>query len=345
MGVGAVFAGAMIGASAAGIVKKNEPKAEVGICAAYSGLPSEDGETAGMMFVPAGTFAMGSERHQPEERFTHVVRMEGFWIDRHEVTNAQFEKFVEATGYVTLAERGVDLKTQPNTSKELFVPGSVVFKPPNERDVRGTPWWQYIAGADWKHPSGPGSSIRDKRNHPVVNVAYGDALAYARWRGHTLPTEAQWEFAARGGRDGEDDWSSAFDTEGNPIANTWQGIFPVLNTIDDGYAGTAPVGCFKPNGYGLYDMIGNVWEWTSDWYEPSHPRDAASNPVGPNSLDILPVRGESPSRVIKGGSYLCSSNYCARYRPAARQPQEIDLSAAHIGFRTVVARSSSERAQ
>ena len=166
--------------------------------------------------------------------------------------------------------------------------------------------------------------------------------AVARWRGRELPTEAQWEFAARGGRDGEDDWSSAFDAEGKPIANTWQGIFPIYNTNEDGYAATAPVGCFKPNGYGLYDMIGNVWEWTSDWYRPGHPREKAVNPSGPELQDLALTAGQSPSRVIKGGSFLCASNYCARYRPAARQPQEVDLGAAHLGFRTVLNRSESE---
>lgn len=307
-------------------------------CASYSGLPAQDGENAGMALIPGGSFKMGSDRHRPEERFTHIVRVDGFWIDRHEVTNAQFGEFVEATGYVTLAERGLDPKTHPGMPKELLAAGSVVFIPPNDRAGGGrlTQWFQYVAGADWKHPTGPGSSIAGKDNHPVVHVAYEDALAYARWRGRSLPTEAQWEFAARGGRDGEDDWSSAFDAEGKPIANTWQGIFPILNSNDDGYAGTAPVGCFKPNGYGLYDMIGNVWEWTSDLYAASHPSEAADNPTGPAVVSLRLAPNQSPTRVIKGGSYLCASNYCARYRPAARQPQEVDLGAAHIGFRTVL---------
>jgi formylglycine-generating enzyme required for sulfatase activity len=340
MGLATALAGATIGAFA----QTNTTKPEVGNCVAYSGLPAEDGETAGMVFIHGGTFIMGSERHQPEERFTHIVRVNGFWIDRHEVTNAQFLKFVAATGYVTLAERGLDPKTHPGMAKELLVPGSVVFIQPTDatRGGRITQWWQYIAGANWREPAGPGSSIAGKESHPVVHIAYEDALAYARWRGRSLPTEAQWEFAARGGRDGEDDWSSAFDADGKPIANTWQGIFPVYNTNDDGYAGTAPVGCFRPNGYGLYDMIGNVWEWTSDAYRPSHPREAAVNPAGPELQEVA-ARGQSPNRVIKGGSHLCSSNYCARYRPAARQPQETDLSAAHLGFRTVLNRSNSER--
>ena len=286
--VSLALTGVMVGAFATGIQQRSTTTAEVGSCAAYVGFPTEEGETSGMAFISGGTFRMGSERHQPEERFTHIVRVDGFWIDRHEVTNAQFKQFVDATGYLTLAERGLDPKAYPDTDKEFLVPGSVVFMQPTDarRGGRMTDWWQYVAGASWRQPNGPGSSIADKENHPVVHVAYEDALAYARWRGRSLPTEAQWEFAARGGRDGEDDWSSAFDAEGKPIANTWQGVFPVLNTKDDGYAGTSPVGCFKPNGYGLYDMIGNVWEWTSDWYRPGHSRETAANPTGPELVSL-----------------------------------------------------------
>jgi formylglycine-generating enzyme len=299
--------------------------------------PPGEGDAADTVFIPGGGFTMGSDRHRPEERYTHVVRLEGFWIDRTEVTNAQFGKFVAATGHVTLAERGGDPKVHANLPKELLAPGSVAFITPTDLSRGGsvTQWFQYIAGADWRHPEGPNSSVAGRENHPVVHVAYEDAMAYARWLGHSLPTEAQWEYAARGGRDGDDDLSSAFDADGKPIANTWQGIFPVLNSKDDGYAGTSPVGCFGPNGYGLYDMIGNVWEWTNDWYRPGHPRVPAAEPQGPSLVDFRLGPGQIPSRVIKGGSYLCAFNYCARYRPAARQPQEVDLSAAHIGFRTV----------
>jgi formylglycine-generating enzyme required for sulfatase activity len=327
-----------IGAFATGIDQPGASAPAIGSCAAYLGLPAGKGGTAGMAFIPGGTFRMGSERHQPEERFTHVVRVDGFWIDRHEVTNAQFKQFVDATGYRTLAERGLDPNAYPNMPKETLVAGSVVFiQPTNVRQGgRITQWWQYVAGANWRQPTGPGSTIAGKDNHPVVHITYEDALAYAHWRGRELPTEAQWEFAARGGRDGEDDWSSAFDADGKPIANTWQGIFPVLNTNDDGHVGTAPVGCFKPNGYGLYDMIGNVWEWTSDWYRPGHPREPAANPTGPERASIRLASGQAERRVIKGGSYLCAANYCARYRPAARHAQEVDLGAAHLGFRTVL---------
>jgi sulfatase modifying factor 1 len=340
--VAATAMGALVAYGLVAAAGETLPTAEVGGCAAYSGLPTGNNDTAGMTFIRAGAFTMGSERHQPEERFTHVTRVDGFWIDRHEVTNVQFKQFVDATGYRTLAERGLDPKTHPGMDEELLVPGSVVFIRPTEVRRGGdiAQWWQYVAGANWRLPAGPGSTITGKENHPVVHIAYEDALAYARWRGRELPTEAQWEFAARGGRDGEDDWSSAFDADGKPIANTWQGVFPVLNTKDDGYAGTAPVGCFKPNGYGLYDMIGNVWEWTSDWYRPSHPRETAVNPTGPDLVSIRVAPGQTASRVIKGGSHLCSSNYCSRYRPAARQPQETDLSAAHLGFRTVLNRAN-----
>jgi formylglycine-generating enzyme len=334
--IGTLSICAMIGLLITTVPQKGTAHAEIVSCAAYSGLPAEGGDTAGMTFIPGGTFVMGSEQHRPEERFTHVVRVDGFWIDRHEVTNAQFQKFVRATGYLTLAKRGLDVKSRPDMPNDMLVPGSVVFIAPTDAQLGGriTQWWRYVAGANWHQPTGPGSTVADKLNHPVVHVAYEDALAYARWRGRDLPTEAQWEFAARGGREGEDDWSSAFDGDGKPIANTWQGLFPIFNSEEDGYSGTAPVGCFMPNGYGLYDMIGNVWEWTADWYKPSHAREPAVNPSGPEFHQVS-ARG-SPSRVIKGGSFLCASNFCARYRPAARQPQEVDLSAAHIGFRTVL---------
>src|SRR3954453_17562583 len=272
LGFSAVTIGVAIGAFATGIKQDDGPRPQVGTCAAYSGLAVGEEERPGMVFVPGGGFMMGSERHRPEERFSHLVRVDGFWIDRHEVTTAQFHQFVDETGYVTLAERGLDPKTHPGMPKEMLVPGSVVFIPPTANAGKLSQWWQYVPGADWRHPAGPSSTIDGKHNHPVVHITYEDALAYARWKGRDLPTEAQWEYAARGGRDGEDDWSSAFDPKGKPIANTWQGLFAALNTEEDRYPGTAPVGFFPPNGYGLYDMIGNVWEWTSDWYRPNHSR-------------------------------------------------------------------------
>ena len=307
-------------------------------CKSYSGLPSEGGDKAGMAFISGGTFSMGSDNERPEERYSHVVRVDSFWIDRTEVTNAQFAKFVEATKYVTLAERGLDPKTHPGMPADLLAPGSMLFIKPTALTRGGdlTQWWQYVKGANWRQPEGPGSSIKGRENHPVVHVTYEDALAYAHWLGRELPTEAQWEYAARGGKYDGEDWSQAYDKNGKPVANTWQGIFPVYNTEEDGYAGTAPVGCFPPNGYGLFDMIGNVWELTSDWYQPGHSRDPATNPNGPSLLQVRIEAGKSPSKVIKGGSYLCAYNYCSRYRPTARQPQEVDLGAGHIGFRTVL---------
>jgi formylglycine-generating enzyme required for sulfatase activity len=307
-------------------------------CAAHSGLPAGGGDKAGMVFIPGGAFAMGSDRQRPEERFTHVVRVDGFWIDKHEVTNAQFQRFVAATGYVTRAERGPDPKTHEGLAGDMLVAGSALFVQPTRLGRGGdiTQWWQYVKGASWREPEGPGSTIEGRDNHPVVHVAYEDAAAYARWRGRELPTEAQWEFAARGGRADEPDWMSAFAADGTPVANTWQGVFPVYDTAEDGYAGRAPVGCFGPNGYGLYDMIGNVWEWTSDWYRPGHAQAPADNPAGPHLREVHLAAGQMPSRVIKGGSYLCAPNYCARYRPTARQPQEADLSTGHVGFRTVL---------
>lgn len=306
-------------------------------CKTYSGIPEGEGEKAGMVFVPGGSFVMGSDRERPEERFSHQVTVEGFWIDQHEVTNAEFAQFVETTGYKTLAERGIDPKTHPGM-EELTAPGSILFVKPTKLGRGGdlTQWWQYLEGANWREPDGPGSSIEGRQNHPVVHVAYEDALAYARWKGRELPTEAQWEFAARGGRGPDADWTMAYDEAGKPLANSWQGIFPVYNTEEDGYAGSAPVGCFPPNPYGLYDMLGNVWELTGDWYVPQHRRVAALNPDGPSMLELRTAAGQSPSKVIKGGSYLCSHNYCSRYRPTARQPQEVDLSAGHLGFRTVL---------
>jgi len=310
------------------------------LCDGYAGLPEAEGPHAGMVWIEGGSFTMGDDEERPEERTAHAVTLGGFWIDRHEVTNAQFARFVEATGYVTIAERGLDPKDHPGIPPELLAPGAVVFTPPdgllNLVDV--SQWWRYTAGADWRHPSGPGSSIAGRANHPAVNLAYEDAQAYARWLGRELPSEAQWEFAARGGLDGATySWGDEYyDPVAGWRANTWQGLFPLKDNVDDGYHGAAPVGCFAPNGYGLFDMAGNVWEYARDWYVPEHPPAPAIDPVGPDLALAARYAGPSgPSVVIKGGSYLCAPNFCARYRPAARQPQELNLGASHLGFRTV----------
>jgi sulfatase modifying factor 1 len=311
------------------------------LCGGYAGLPESSGLTAGMVKIAGGSFTMGDDDQRPEERRAHPVTVSHFWIDRHEVTNAQFRRFVEATGYQTVAERGLDPKHHPGVPPELLAPGSTVFAMPTGllNLVGVGSWWHYVAGADWRHPTGPGSTIRGKDNHPVVDVAFEDAQAYAHWVGHDLPTEAQWEFAARGGLDGAAyGWGEEYyDPVAGWRANTWQGLFPVNDNADDGYHGTAPVGCFAPNRYGLVDMIGNVWEYTRDWWVPGHPMEAAIDPEGPTpALAVRVAAGAEPSIVIKGGSWLCAPNFCARYRPAARQPQELGLGASHLGFRTVV---------
>ena len=301
---------------------------------------------ADMCFVPAATFRMGSDHHYPEEAPAHVVAVDGFWMDRYAVTNRDFERFVRETGYVTLAERPVDPALYPGAQPELLVPSSVVFvQPAGPVDLRNAyNWWRYVAGADWRHPRGPRSSLQGLWDHPVVHVAFEDAAAYARWIGKELPTEAEWELAARGGLDGaEFVWGDELAPNGEPRANTWQGDFPWQNTKDDGYEWTAPVGSFPPNGYGLHEMAGNVWEWTTDWYGSNHEGAtsaccAPSNPGGGKLEDSFDPREQIkiPRKVMKGGSYLCAPNYCRRYRPAARMAQPIDTATCHLGFRCIV---------
>jgi formylglycine-generating enzyme len=291
-----------------------------------------------MIWIAGGSFRMGSGAHYPEERPPRKATVSGFWIDRHEVTNAQFARFVAATGYKTMAERGLDAKDYPNLPAEALVPGSMVFFAPAKNTrvrTNSMDWWRYVPGADWRHPTGPQSSIVAKENHPAVHITHADALAYAAWLGRSLPTEAEWEFAARGGLNGKDfAWGDEQTPEGKWMANSWQGFFPFEDDKSDGHHGTAPVGCYPPNGYGLFDMVGNVWEWAADRYRHGHSfRDGTVDPQGPTETRTT---AGGVVRVIKGGSWLCSANFCARYRPAARQPQETDLGASHIGFRTVL---------
>jgi formylglycine-generating enzyme required for sulfatase activity len=299
-----------------------------------------------MVWVPEGTFLMGSERHYPEERPAHRVRVDGFWMDRCAVTNAAFRRFVDATRWVTLAERPADPADYPGATPALLAPASAVFrKTAGPVDLRNPAhWWTYVPGADWRHPHGPDSTIDDLAEHPVVQVAFADAAAYAAWAGKALPTEAEWERAARGGLDGaEFVWGDVLIPDGRSMANTWQGEFPWENVLTDGFAGTAPVGAFPPNGYGLYDMAGNVWELTTDWYqehgELAHACCTMDNPRGgarEHSLDPRTPHVRTPRKVMKGGSYLCAPNYCQRYRPAARMPQPLDTATCHVGFRCIV---------
>jgi formylglycine-generating enzyme len=300
----------------------------------------------GMVWIAGGTFRMGSDDHYPEEAPAHQVTVDGFWVDQHTVTNAEFARFVQRTRYVTVAERRPDPADYPGASAELLVPASAVFVMPTHRVGLENPynWWTYVPGADWRHPQGPGSSIKKRPDHPVVHVAWEDVEAYATWVGKVLPTEAEWEYAARGGLDGATyAWGEDLTPDGHWMANTWQGEFPVQNTHEDGYDGTAPIGRYPANGYGLVDMIGNVWEWTSDWYQPhaetSHACCTLENPRGgarQASFDPQTPDVAIPRRVMKGGSHLCSPNYCRRYRPAARMPQAIDTSTSHLGFRCIM---------
>lgn len=288
--------------------------------------------------IPGGTFQMGSQDHYREEGPVREVTVSPFAITATEVTNAEFAAFVAATGYVTTAERALDPATHAGWPEELLKPGSMVFSPPAEpvRLDDAMAWWAYVPGADWRHPTGPDSSIDGLDDHPVVQVSPEDAEAFSEWAGARLPTEAEWEFAARGGLDGaEYVWGEAYNPVEGWKANTWQGTFPADDTAADGHHGTAPVASYPPNGYGLYDMAGNVWEHVSDWWVPGHPDRAESDPAGP-PIELAarfsqPTIG--PLHVVKGGSWLCAPSYCLRYRPAARQPQESGLGSNHIGFR------------
>ena len=299
-----------------------------------------------MVWIPGGTFLMGSNDHYPEEAPVHSATVSGFWIDSTPVTNAEFRRFVKATGHVTVAERAPDPALYPGAKPEMLVPASVVFrKTCRPVDLRNPySWWTYVPGADWRHPEGPTSTLHGRERHPVVHVAYADVEAYLAWAGKSLPTEAEWEFAARGGLEGaEYAWGNELTPRGRHQANTWQGDFPHQNLLADGFEGTSPVGSFPPNGYGLYDMIGNVWEWTSDWYRAhSEAVDGCCAGIAERdadrerSIDPRMPTVRIPRKMMKGGSHLCAPNYCRRYRPAARMAQPIDTSTCHLGFRGVV---------
>ncbi|HEY8276737.1 MAG TPA: formylglycine-generating enzyme family protein [Methyloceanibacter sp.] len=300
-----------------------------------------------MIFIEGGTFRMGSDQHYREEAPAHNVTVNGFSIDPTPVTNRDFRKFVEATDYVTFAEIAPDPKDYPGALPHMLKPGSLVFTPPDGPvDLRNwSQWWNFRFGANWRRPYGPGSSINGLDDYPVVHVAFKDAEAYAKWAGKELPTEAEWEFAARGGLDGaEFAWGDHFNPAGKQLANTWQGKFPHENLKLDGYERTSPVKTYPSNGYGVYDMIGNVWEWTTDWYSTKHTGDAPKaccipeNPRGgpeDQSYDPCQPKIKIPRKVIKGGSHLCAPNYCRRYRPAARHAEAVDTSTSHVGFRCI----------
>ena len=314
--------------------------------------PPGPAPSAGMRWVPAGTFLMGSDAHYPEEAPAHKVTVDGFWIDSRPVTNEAFAKFVEETGHVTFAEIAPDPADYPGALAEMLHPGSLVFQKPsrpvNMRDMRN--WWRFTLGADWRHPGGPATDLEGMDRHPVVHVAFRDAEAYAKWAGKALPTEAEWERAARGGLEGAVyAWGDELMPRGRAMANYWQGQFPHENTLEDGWERTSPVGMFPANGYGLFDMIGNVWEWTDDWYAPRHQQPAKHsccvprNPRGASrdeSIDLRQPEIRIPRKVLKGGSHLCAPNYCQRYRPAARYPEPVDTSTSHVGFRCIIRPSS-----
>ena len=288
-------------------------------------------------------FLMGSNEHYPEERPVVRTEVRGFWIDRTPVTNADFARFVEATGWVTIAETAPSAEDYPGAQPEMLVAASLVFTPTKGPvDLRDcSTWWRYVPGADWRHPAGPESSLEGLENHPVVHVAWGDVTAYARWASLDLPTEAEWELAARGGLEGaEYAWGEELTPGGRHMANVWQGRFPWENLAQDGWARTSPVGFYAPNGFGLSDMIGNVWEWTRDWWSmPS--AGAVKSCCGPASREAQSYDPATPDlriprKVLKGGSHLCAPNYCRRYRPAARHAHPVDTSTSHVGFRCVL---------
>jgi formylglycine-generating enzyme len=308
------------------------------------------GSRPGMTRVPGGESIHGSDRFYAEESPRRHGLTDGFWMDTVPVTNDQFAAFVRSTGYITGAEQQPDAALYPGAVPELLVPGALVFEPPDHqpRPEEGLSWWRYVPGACWRHPLGPGSSVDTLGGHPVVQVSYADAAAFASWCGKVLPTEAQWEHAARGpGQSGEYAWGDELAPGGRIMANYWQGRFPWRNTLEDGYLRTSPVGIFPPNDYGLFDMIGNIWEWTVDWYAASPPagdaccaqperlrRLASADPGDPAGI---------PRKVLKGGSHLCAADYCARYRPAARIPEAIDTASCHVGFRCVLQETDDGR--
>jgi formylglycine-generating enzyme required for sulfatase activity len=330
------------GAKAAACECRREDPRPFGGEAAPGVVPDVANQGA-MIWIPGGSFIMGSDRFYREERPSRREKVGGFWIDPQPVTNADFRGFVLATGYLTTSERAPDPAMYPDADPALLVPGSAVFTKPQGpvglRDQQA--WWAYIPGANWQAPEGPRSNIDDRNDHPVVHVSFEDVSAYAIWAGKQLPTEAEWEFAARGGlEDATYAWGEELAPDGRAMANIWQGRFPWENLAEDGYEGTSPVGAFPANRYGLHDMIGNVWEWTASAY--GMPRSDAGKP---SCCQSGAGSDAAAARVVKGGSHLCAPNYCLRYRPAARQSQSLDTSTTHIGFRCVIRPPESRSAR
>jgi formylglycine-generating enzyme required for sulfatase activity len=318
--------------------------AEASAAARVSTTPPPGPAPEGMVWIPGGTFWMGCENcGMPDALPVHLVSVRGFWMDRAPVTNGEFERFVAATGYVTVAERPLDPKSYPGVPQDKLVPGSAVFTPTSSPVPLDNPlqWWRYTPGASWKHPQGPGSNLDDRKDHPVVHVAFEDAAAFAAWAGKRLPTEAEFEFAARGGLDrNRFPWGNEMKPANKAVANTWQGQFPARDRGEDGYLSTSPVTAFPTNGFGLYDMGGNVWQWCSDWYRPdayaarAQPPGVTPDPQGPgDSFD--PEEPGAAKRVLRGGSYLCTDQYCARYLVGSRGKAEVTSGTSNLGFRLV----------
>ena len=320
------------------------PGTPSGVAVRINTTPAPGLAPDGMVWIPGGTFWMGCENcGMPDALPAHLVSVDGFWMDKAPVTNVEFARFVNETGYVTVAERPLDPREFPGVPTDKLVPGSAVFQPtasavPLDNPLR---WWVYTPGANWKHPEGAGSNVKARGNHPVVHVAFEDVLAYAKWAGKRLPTEAEFEFAARGGLDRQMyPWGNELHPGGKQVANIWHGPFPARDRADDGFAGTSPVTAFPPNGFGLYDVGGNVWQWCADWYRPdvyaSRPQSGAAtaNPQGPaDSSD--PNEPGAKKRVIRGGSFLCTDQYCSRYLVGSRGKAEISSGSSNLGFRLV----------
>lgn len=323
--------------SAAHCVANGMPSRAAAVRQATSTEKSRSTDTSGMVWIPGGTFQMGADEF-PDARPVHSVSVKGYWMDEHEVTNAEFARFVTATGYKTTAERPLNPADYPGVPAEQLVPGSAVFTPPTQKVSLANPlqWWEYVKGASWQHPKGPATTLKDHENEPVVHVSYDDALAYANWAGKRLPTEAEWEFAAQGGKGHRTYyWGNELKPTGKWVANIYQGSFPDRNTTEDGFVGVAPVKSFPANPYGLYDMDGNVWEWCQDFYRPDYYMKLVSkNPQGPaDSYD--PDEPGAVKRVQRGGSFLCSDDYCIRYKAGSRGKGEVSSGSNNLGFRCV----------